>query len=333
MTASTLFLRPDAWPWLAAVPVVVVALRLADAVRARRVRERTGPRAAVVARELAPRRRAVRRLAFGAGLIAAGLAALGPTWGLSEAPAPRVADVVVVLDVSRSMLARDVEPDRLTVARRAAGALAGHVRGDRLGLVVFSGEARRVVPLTEDAAAFADLAARVEPADVARGGTDLGAALDLALAGFPADAPAGTVLLVTDGEDLAGKGRASAARCAARGVVVHAFGVGTERGGKIPVVVAGGEAFLTGPDGAPVVSARDAASLAALARAGGGTYADLGADGRSLVEAFDRHVVPRAAEAARAERRREREDRYPWPLAAAFLLWLVDLGLPERRRR
>ena len=334
MTLALDLLRPDAWPWLLAAPVVVALVLVADAVRARRTRERAGARVAVVAQERGPRRRALRRAAAGVGLLAAGLAALGPAWGPDAPVAPRLADVVVALDVSRSMLARDVEPDRLAVAQRAIAALAEHVRGDRLGLVVFAGEARRVVPLTEDAVAFADLVARVAPSDVARGGTDLGAALDAALAGFPAGTTAaGTVLLVTDGEDLGGRGRVAAARCAARGVVVHAFGVGTERGGKIPVVVGGAESFLVGADGRPVVSARDASSLSALASAAGGRYADLGADGRALAEAFDRHVRPRAVAAARAERRRTREDRFAWPLAAAFLCWLLDLGLPERRRR
>jgi Ca-activated chloride channel family protein len=317
VTASELFARPGALPLLLLAPLLWLALELLDRARARRLAAAAGPRARALTPDLGRGRRRLRR-----ALAAAGLApALTP--GL---------DLVVCLDVSRSMLARDVPPSRLLRARQELLALARRARGDRLALVAFAGEARLVVPLTQDLDSFAELAVQADPLSVRKGGTDLGAALDAALQAFPAGSRGPeAVVLVTDGEDLAGGGRRAAGRCRERGVPVHCVGFGSPLGSKIALAGDEGESYLKDRAGREVVSALDAPGLRAIAAATGGEVVDGGARPLSLVELYERHVLPRARRTTGAGPGRERQNRYQWPLLAALLLWLVELGLGDRR--
>jgi Ca-activated chloride channel family protein len=267
-------------------------------------------------------------------LLLALLALLGPRWG--EGPtraAPRGVDVLVCLDVSRSMLARDVSPTRLDAAKAQLAALAERARGDRLGLVVFAGEARLSVPLTHDAASWLHMADLADPLAVARGGTDLGAALDAARTALGSTRGEHEVIVVlTDGEDHAGKGREAAARCRAQGFAVHCVGFGSPRGSKVPVEADGGEAFLRDREGHDVVSAHDPTTLRALAEAAGGHYLDATADPDALATLYRTRILPMARKAFDAEQREEREPRFQWPLLVAVLLWLLELAITDRRR-
>ena len=243
-------------------------------------------------------------------------------------------DVVVCLDVSRSMLAKDVSPDRLTRARAEIRALAETAKGDRLGLVVFAGEARVLVPLTRDLRSFAELADQADPTSVRRGGTDLGAALEAARAAFAGrEGAAQAVVVLTDGEDLEGRGLAAARELRDRGVPVHAVGFGTPLGSKIAVPTEAGEAFLRDRAGTEVVSALDAGTLRRLAESTGGTYVDAAARPRPLVDLYLDRILPTARAVLAAEGRPRREDRYQGPLLAALLLWSAGLALSDRRRR
>jgi len=306
---SGAFLWPEALPVLLLAPLAALFFWALDRVRARRRARGVGPRASW----LAPVRR--RRWYFSLALLLALLAVLQPAWGTSGQRAnPRGVDLVLCLDVSRSMLARDVDPSRLEHAQREIAALAARAEGDRLGLVVFAGEARLAVPLTRDMDSFRELVGLANPLSVVRGGTDLGAALATALGSDP-DA----IILMTDGEDHEGTGLDVAKTSS---VPVHCVGLGSARGAKIPV----DGAFLRDRNGVDVVSALDPTTLRRITDATGGDCAD------ALVELYERRIVPMARENSADAERRERENRYQWPLLAAFLLLMVDLWLNDRRR-
>jgi Ca-activated chloride channel family protein len=302
----------------------------AERARSRRLRDVARPRQAVLVPGAdRPRRAAVVAFALG---IAAAVAALAsaPDEG-SARDAARGVDVVLCLDVSRSMLARDVAPDRLSRARAEVRALSEHAKGDRLALVVFAGEARTVVPLTTDLRSLADLADAADPSSVARGGTDLAAAIEAAAEALAGDVPAAVVLL-TDGEDLAGRGARAARTLAARGVAVHALAFGTELGGKVPVEGERGERPLAAPAGGDVVSARDLSGLERLAQAGGGAAVDGNRRG-ALVALHEARIAPRAGRGGGAPGPRGPRVAFQAPLAAALLLFAIDLGASRRRRR
>ncbi len=334
MTAAGLFLHGD-WIWaLVLAPAVWLLLRLRDRARQTARRRVLGSREHVLARETSATRRSVRRAALGLGFAFALVAALGPLLGEAEGEAEwRGVDLVVCLDVSRSMLARDLLPSRLERAKSELRSLAERTAGDRLGLVVFAGDARLRVPLTKDRATFTALADQADPTLVGRGGTDLGAALTTALGALEGSASEHSViLLLTDGEDLGARGAAVAAACRRRGVIVHGVGLGTARGSKIVITDGGGESFLRDRSGREVLSRLDASSLRRIADVAGGDYLAVAAPGASLVTLYEDAILPMARRAVAGGEARHKENRFQWPLLAAFLLMLVFLGVSDRGR-
>ncbi|MCB9898349.1 MAG: VWA domain-containing protein [Planctomycetes bacterium] len=335
MNLGELFDRPGLAALLLLAPLLLLAESRLLARRARRLLDRLGPRKSSLARDLLPSRGRTRAVLFAGGLLLACAALMRPVWGEEGGEVlRRGVDVVLCLDVSRSMLAQDSVPSRLERAKAELAGLARHVDGDRLALVAFAGDARLLVPLTEDGASFAALLDEADPLAVGRGGTDLGAALETALDALQsATGDARAIVLLTDGEDLAGHGREVAAACRAHGVTVHCVGFGSERGSKIALDDAGpGDAFLRDRAGRDVVSSRDASGLRALASAGGGEFVDGDTVSAPLVQLFEARVLPRAEQALVSEGRKQRAQRFQWPLLGALLLWLAELALPERHR-
>lgn len=329
MNAGDLLLRPGLLPLLALAPLLWWALRVLGRASDRRRGLLAGERPA------APGRRRGGSGLFAAGVLCAAAALLDPAFG-GEAAAleRRGADVVLALDVSRSMEARDVAPSRLEAARGEIGTLVRGAPGDRFGLVAFTGEARVLVPLTEDGPGLAAMADLADGLGFPTGGTDLGAALEEALRLLEAGGggAGGAVILLTDGEDHGGRGRAAAERCRERGAAVHVLGIGTARGGKIPLAGEGGEAFLRDASGREVVTALDGESLRALAAAGGGVYAEGGRGGGAALDLHRRRILPRARAARAAGEGGGPERRFQWPLLLSLLLFTVDLcGFPARR--
>jgi Ca-activated chloride channel family protein len=335
VNAASHLLRPEAWPVLVLVPLTAFVLSRLGRLRARRLADVVGPRATALADGPDPHRRGVRVAIATAALLFASIAVLEPTWGedggAEDGGGP---DVVVCLDVSRSMLARDAEPNRLERARREIRAFSERARGGRLALVVFAGEARLVAPLTRDGESFRTLLDLCDPASVRRGGTDLGAALDAALGALAGETGGnGVIVLVTDGEDIGGNGRRVARTCKDRNVAVHCVGLGSARGAKIAVPGDRGESFVRDRAGNEVISAMDPSSLRAIASTTGGEFVDAGASASPVAELYEQRIRPMAGRVCDPDGRRERANRFQWALLPAVLLWMLDLVLTDRVRR
>jgi Ca-activated chloride channel homolog len=330
------FAVPSALPVLLLAPLWWFALWLLDRGRAHKLQQLCGRRADVLG-DVDPVRRHRRRIFASAALFCGLLAVAQPAWGEGTQPsAQRLVDVVLCLDVSRSMLARDLQPSRLEFARRELHALCERARGDRLGLVVFAGEAVLFAPLTQDLDGLAQLVDLASPLSVQRGGTDLGACLEQALAVLAG----GTgehevVVLLSDGEDLSRKALTAAEQCRQRGIAVHCVGLGSAAGAKIPLPGPGqGETFLRSPDGSDVVSAMDPTTMRRIASLTGGVYVDAQSRARPLVALYEQHILPMARKAlASAGGEASRTNRFQWPLLAGFVLWMLHLCSTDRRRR
>ncbi len=335
MSAAAPFFWPGGWPLLLALPLLWLALFALEQAGLRRLARVAGARAPFLAADLCQRKRRVRRGFFLGACLLALLAALQPTWGEGARTLERRgADLLICLDVSRSMLAPDLAPTRLERAQQDIRQLCERARGDRFGLVACAGEAQLIVPLTRDLESFASLAEAAGPLSVGRGGTDLGAALACALEALGGrSGEHEAVLLLSDGEDLEGRGAEVARACRERGITVHCVGFGSALGSKIALAEAGGEAFLRDRSGAEVVSALDAAGLRRIAEAAGGEYLEAAATAAPLLDLYEARVLEGARRAFEAEVLRGRENRFQWPLAAALLLWLLELLLTDRRRR
>ncbi len=263
-----------------------------------------------------------------------GVSAAGPVRGYTQREvARRGIDLVLCVDTSRSMLAQDVRPSRLERAKREIRGLVDGLRGDRVALLAFSGDVREVAPLTHDRHTLSSLLDYVTTDDNQLGGTDLAAALERALALFDGRTGAHeAIVLLTDGEDLSGRGKEVATEAARRGIRVYVVGVGTTAGGKIPVIGRDGrEAFLRGPDGTEVVTRLEAESLTELARATGGEFLSTEESATPLEELMRQRISRLEGRDLTASTRRVPHDRYQWTLVLALLCMFTELALFERR--
>ncbi len=331
------WLRPGVALW-ALVAVVLLALGLWAASRRARALE-----SLVAARQLkrfAPgwsvnRARARFFLAALAVMFLA-LASAGPVRGFTLREVKRRGlDIVVCLDTSRSMLVRDLRPDRITRARREVRGLLERLRGDRMALIAFAGDAREVAPLTHDRLALASLLESMTPAENEKGGTDLGAALERALAMFDGRTGAHEcILMLTDGEDLEGHGLEVARKAAERGVKVFVAGMGTEAGGKIPIErPGGGEAFLRDSKNQEVVSSMGGRGLDELATSTGGAYLSADSSAAPLEELYEKRVARMEARELQGGQEFVPHDRYQWFLGLGAACMLLAAGIGERRSR
>ncbi len=267
---------------------------------------------------------------------ALGLAAAGPRWGLVAVQEERRAlDLVLAMDVSRSMLATDVEPSRLERARVLARRLLRELPGDRIGLVAFAGRAYVLSPLTIDHGALGLYLDALGPEIVSQGGSSLAAALRQAgdLARQPGEGVPGTVVLVTDGEALEERSAVESAARRARqlGVTVHAVGVGTPAGAPVPErdpITEEATGYMRGPDGEIVISRLEEGLLRSVTERTGGRYVRMGRPGAT--EGLLAALRGLEREQVRGEERIERRARYGWFLALALALLAVDAVLARR---
>ncbi|MEO5584671.1 MAG: VWA domain-containing protein, partial [Flavobacteriales bacterium] len=220
-------------------------------------------------------RSALKFLLLRHGLSFAIVALAGPQMGtrLEEITAKGV-DVVVALDVSNSMLAEDLKPDRMEVAKRALSQLIDRMSGDRLGIVVFAGEAYTQLPITADRSAAKLFLNSIGPDLVRAQGTAIGAAIDQARKSFGNDAAKGkTIIVISDGESFEDDGMAAAKRAAAEGIVVNTIGMGSPDGAPIPMRRNGQLiGFKKDKDGQTVITKLNEEVLSSVASAGNGEY-------------------------------------------------------------
>ncbi len=326
-----MFLHPE-FLALLAVPPTLAALAFARRGRARR-------RAALLAGAAAASRTmprggpfAAQTLLFATALALGVVALARPQWGeRREKVALSTRNVLLLLDVSRSMLASDVHPTRLGRAKADLADLALSLQGDRASLVAFRSAAVTVCPFTTDAGFLLEALEGVDPDSAPRGETDLGKALESALADLKKLGDShNAIILVSDGEDLTGRARRAAAECGARGIPVFCVGVGTARGGAVP----DGAGGTLRHRGEPVVSRLDGRTLAEIASASGGVYlpVEATAAGSTTLGTIYRDHVRRIVEAEeREEELSRRPDRFQWFLAPALAMMLLALALSAGR--
>lgn len=220
-----------------------------------------------------------------------------PISGYSEAGATAASrNLLLALDISRSMETQDVKPSRLEEARAAAYELIDALPEDKIGLIVFSGEADLVVPLTYDHTALRDALEQVERNWAGTGGTDFNKVLRKAMQDFERSAPDGTnaLVLLSDGEDTTDNRKDITEEAKEKHLLVITVGIGTEAGGAIPDPE-GDNGLWQDADGKHVISKLDEESLRRFATATGGDYfrmtghADLADFARRAVRKLARH--------------------------------------------
>lgn len=312
--------------WLVAglliLPGAWALLRWAEA-RRRRVTEAMG-NCAVLDRTLAGTRRSVTviRLAAIAFIL---LALAGPQFGVELVETRSDArQAVIAVDVSLSMLTPDVKPNRLERAKSSLSLLIDQLRGERIGVVAFAGDAQTVCPLTQDADAAKQLLGALEVGAVPTPGTAIGNALRTSVAMLGRYPGGKAVILLTDGEDHKSDPLGAAREAAAAGVRVYAVGIGTLEGEPIPNESG---AYHKDAKGSTVVSRLDEGVLAQIARETGGAYYRTTPGSDEIADIAKRVRELDAAKGVSGTASLWR-NRYAWPASAAFLLLLLELILP-----
>lgn len=183
-------------------------------------------------------------------------------------------ELIIALDVSNSMMAEDIQPNRLERAKRAISRLTERLSNDKLGLVVFAGDAYTQIPITTDYLSAKLFLSAITPEIVPKQGTAIGAAIDLARNSFtPESKTSKAIIVITDGENHEDDAIEMAKLAAENEIVVHTIGMGLPQGGPIPVVNAYGQKdFRRDKSGQVVVTRLDENMLQQIAAAGNGKY-------------------------------------------------------------
>ncbi len=244
--------------------------------------------------------------------------------------------MVVALDVSLSMAAQDTAPNRMQAAQTELAGLLDRMSGDRVGLVIYAGEALVRFPLTRDLTAARELIGAMQPGErLVQPGTDVAAAITQSLA-LLETTPSRTrvILLVGDGESLSGDALAAARAAAAADVHIFTAGAGSEAGATIPVINRNTTQTvpkIDGRTGEPVITRLDSAALTALADRGRGRFVRLDRPGALSDLAADFEAL----EASRFHVTTERQprERFQVPLALALALLLIEPLIAARAPR
>jgi Ca-activated chloride channel family protein len=249
------------------------------------------------------------------------------------------ADIMVVLDVSRSMLAEDAAPNRLARAKAEIGEFIDRVQGHRVGLVVFAGRASVKCPLTSDYGFFRLVLRDVDTNSAGRGGTRIGEAIRKAVAAYgPGHGVPRLMLLITDGEDHDSYPFDAAQAAVEAGVRVVAIGFGSEEGSDITLTdpQTGARTLLTDRDGQVVRSRLDGELLREIALKTEGVYVPAGTSALDLDSIVEAHVEPLITDSVTRQSRPVIVEHYRWFVLGALIalcaaVWVGSTSGSRRR--
>jgi Ca-activated chloride channel family protein len=346
------FLNPS-WLWVAAAMIPTYWVFVHDE-RRRWARFAEFADQAVwgrIAPEIDPGARLRKSRAWLAALAFAFIALARPQWGSHEETVKvNGLDIMIALDVSNSMDVEDVVPSRLKKARHLVKSLLDRLGGDRVGVAAFAASSYVACPLTTDLNYVLDQMQVLGPKMVQNQGTDIGLGLDTARAALErgaeenlaqgaraADQASGSnashaVLLISDGEDQEGRAVESAKALRDQGIKLYVIGVGTQKGGPIPVRDDAGNlgSYKKDRSGQPIVSTFRPDDLMSIAAAAGGRYWNASVD---EVEIDD--ILKDLGALNRSDYGERRfvvyEDRFQYPLAVAVFFLLLELVFPARK--
>jgi len=272
---------------------------------------------------------------FGIGLCALCLALARPQLGFVTTEVERASvDFLIALDLSRSMLAADVNGmPRLEAASSAIGRLLEVLGGERVGLIGFAGEAFLAAPITQDHASVQRNLAGLGTESVARAGSDIAAAIKLAQKTFETgNFESRALVVVTDGEELQGDAVIAAREAARKGLAIFTVGVGSVAGARVPAKSESGVKFARNEFGREVISHLNERMLRQVAASGGGSYEALGENGDGLIAVWQNGLKP-LAKGTRTKLSKDRRELFQWPLALAVGLLFAEMLISERRKR
>ena len=271
------------------------------------------------------------RIAIGLLIIAAA----NPQYGENERTVvSKGIDIMVALDISKSMMAEDLVPDdnRLDSAKLAIGKLMKELRGDHVGIVVFAGEAYKQLPLTPDYQVAKLFLKSVGSDMISSQGTDIGNAIELCMSSFSEDRKTNkAIVIISDGEDHEEMAVNAAKDASENGVVICTVGMGSEKGVPIPIIRNGKKVGIKkDQDELTVLTKLNEENLIQIAEAGNGTYTKTKGLSLDLRKILDR-INKIEKTSLKKDRYSTYDDQFQWFLFPGLLLLLLDFVIFEKR--
>jgi Ca-activated chloride channel family protein len=248
-------------------------------------------------------------------------------------------DLMIALDISKSMLAEDAVTNRLNAAKSAILRLLDRPSGDRVGLIAFAGEPILMAPVTQDHQAVVRSVEALTTTAISKPGSDIAAALKLAVRSFDEKQQSGkAIVLISDGEELQGDAIVAAREVATKGVSIFTVGVGSTTGARIvdrqpqrndrPQLE---PRYAKNEFGQEVVSRLNERVLQQIAASGRGFYVALGDEGQGLLNVNERGLAP-LARGTEVRKSKDMREFFQVPLGLCVVLLLWEMLVNERRK-
>ncbi|MCG8581502.1 MAG: VWA domain-containing protein [Bacteroidales bacterium] len=258
----------------------------------------------------------------------------GPQYGSKLQTVKRKGiELIVALDVSNSMMAQDIEPNRLDRAKRAISRLVDKLHNDRVGFIVFAGEAYVQLPITTDYASAKMFLNSINTDIVGKQGTAIGAAINKGINSFTTQEDVNrAIIVITDGENHEDDPIAAASVAAEKGIKIYTVGMGLPKGAPIPVAGGRSNDFMKDRDGNVVISKLDEQTLQKIAITGNGAYIPANNIRNGINSLVDELSELEKSE-LEAKVYTDYDDQFQYFAALALLLIIIEFLILERKNR
>lgn len=243
-------------------------------------------------------------------------------------------DIIIALDVSNSMKAQDIKPNRLERSKQAISRLIDQLENDRIGMIVFAGQAYVQLPITSDYAAAKLFLSTIDTDLIPTQGTCIGCAIDLATESFVGnDNKHKALIVITDGENHEDDAVEAAKKAHAQGVVIHTIGMGSPEGAPIPVMRNGVQTdFLKDNSGNTIITKLETLTLEQIANEGKGQFIQASNSDDGLATILSQ-INKMDKKSFGSKQFTDYEDRFQYFLAAGLLLLLIEFTITNKRSK
>jgi len=242
-------------------------------------------------------------------------------------------DIVFAIDVSKSMLAEDVSPSRLEKAKHIVSKIIDKLGSDRVGIIIYAGNAYPLLPITTDHSAAKMFLANAHPSMVSSQGTAIGEAIKLAQTYYDNDEQTNRFLfIISDGEDHSNNASDLTKETKKEAIKTYTIGLGTRKGGPIPIDVNGAIRYKKDHEGNMVITQLNDAVLKAIAKAGNGEYVD-GNKSKEAIAFAEELIVNADKKEFETKEFSDYKDQFQWFIGLGLLLIILDIFLLEKKTK
>ncbi|MFC2098433.1 VWA domain-containing protein [Bacteroidota bacterium] len=242
-------------------------------------------------------------------------------------------EIIIALDVSNSMMAEDIKPNRLERAKQAISRMVDRLVNDKIGLIVFAGDAYTQIPITTDYVSAKLFLNSISTDIVPKQGTAIGSAIDLGIKSFTQqEETSKALIIITDGENHEDDAIEAAKLAVEKGITIHTIGIGLPQGAPIPVYSGGQKTYREDREGQTVISKLDETMLRRIASAGEGVYIRSTDTRVGLDKLFD-EINKMEKQEMESKIYSDYDERFQYVFGLGLLILLIEFLILERKNR